>query len=193
MNFTAFFFSRYSAYVSIIILLLQILGFWQHANGAEVFQISGYYLGATPEEVGVTVESSLTVEEKLFEVEAEDVRLFFIKVQGRLRVYRIVKEEGVKQGSIKPLLDNLKAKYGMPDTQQVKTNSMKSFKGGVSISVKNRAIWNISESQEFITEIESKRVVYELIDHSPEKIKSVKRPDSMGDGEFTGEGWDSDY
>jgi len=193
MNFTTFFFSRYNAYVSIIILLLQILGLWQHANGAEVFQISGYYLGATPEEVGVTVESGLTVEEKFFEVEAEDVRLFFVKVQGRLRVYRIVKEEGVKQGSIKPLLDNLKAKYGMPDTQQVKTNSKKSYKGGVSISVKNRAIWNISESQEFITEIESKRVVYELIDHSPEKIKSVKRPDSMGDGEFTGEGWDSDY
>ncbi len=193
MNFTTFSPNRYTVYVSIIILWLLILGFWQHVNGAEGFQISGYYLGATPEEIGIKVESYLTRDEKFYETEANDVRLFFVRVQGTLRVYRIVKEVAAKQENIKSILEGLKEKYGIPDKQQVKTTSIKSYKGGINVSVKNRAIWNIAESQEFITEIESKRVIYELLEHEPEKIKPSQKPE-FKDGEgFIIEGWDPDY
>jgi hypothetical protein len=194
MSNSTFSHSSFTAYVAIIILLSSILGSWQHVNGAEVFQISGYYLGATPEELGVTVESDLTLEKKFYEAEANGVRLFFVRVQDRLRVYRIVKEEATNQNSVRPILDNLKAKYGMPDKQQIKTSSVRpSNERRYKTTVKNRALWNISESQEFIAEVESSRVVFELIDHNPEKVKIIKKPDSMGDGEFTVEGWDPDY
>jgi hypothetical protein len=60
-------------------------------------------------------------------------------------------------------------------------------------SIKNKAIWNISETQEFIAEIESKRVVYELLDHNPEKSKPQQKAGAGEGGELSTEGWDPDY
>jgi len=194
MKFTMLTCKRYRTIVPIFILFLQLFGLWQHAVGAEVFQINGYYLGATPEEIGVTVDSDLALEEKFYEAETNGVRLFFVRVQDRLRVYRIVKEETTKPNNIKSILSRLKSKYGTPDKQLIKTSSVRpKYKKDYSTSIKNKAIWNITDSQEFIAEIESERVVYELIDHNPEKFTLIQRPEATGEGGFTVEGWDPDY
>ena len=64
----------------------------------------------------------------------------------------------------------------------------------IETSVKNRAVWKISESQEFFAEVESRRIVLELIDHNPENIKTIDRPDSLSnEGFMLDEGWDPDY
>jgi hypothetical protein len=165
----------------------------QPVYGAAAYQISGYYLGATPEEVGVIVETDPRREEKFYEIEEKGVRLFFVQVEGDLRVYRIIEENAVKQDGIKSIIDSLKAKYGAPDKQQIKSVSMKSYRGGLNTSIKNRAIWNISDSQRFIAEIESKRVVYELLDNEPEKIKPPAGIESLDSQGFGGDGWDTDY
>lgn len=160
---------------------------------AEVFQIRGYYLGATPEQSGVTVDADPLLEEKYYEVEANGVRLFFIRVRERLRLYRIIREEKMKPGNVKPVLDRLKDKYGTPDKQLIKTSSVRAKnKRTYSTSVKNKAVWNINDSQDFITEIESERVVYELVDHNPEKVKVVNS-ETIGDDDYSIEGWDPDY
>ena len=194
MSFTIFTRKHYSFFGAIIILLFLSLGTRSHVFAANVFQINGYYLGATPEELGVTVESDLNLEEKFYEAEENGVRLYFVRVQDRLHVYRIVKEEPVNQNTIKSVLDKLKAQYGTPDRQQIKTSSVRpQNKMEFRTTVKNRAVWNISESEEFITEVESNRIVYELIDHDPEQIKGINKPDAIGEGEFSADGWDPDY
>ena len=172
--------------------LFCILLLWQHVYGAALYQISGYYLGATPEDVGVIIETDPEREEKFYEVEEKGVRLFFVQVEGNFRVYRIIKENSVKQEGIKSIVDDLKARYGAPDKQQIKSVSMKSYKGKLNTSIKNRAIWNITESQSFIAEIESKRVIYELLDDQPEKVKPSPGFESLDAEGFSGD-WDSDY
>jgi hypothetical protein len=52
------------------------LGLLQQAHCAPAYQISGFYLGATPDDVGVTVEIDPEQEEKYYEVETGGVRLF---------------------------------------------------------------------------------------------------------------------
>lgn len=166
----------------------------EQVYGAESFQIDGYYLGATPDQLGVTVDADPLLEEKYYEVDAGGVRLFFVRVKEHLHVYRIVKESGATQGSLTTLLDGLKQKHGTPDRQQIKTSSIRpQNQMKYRTTVKNRAIWNISESQEFIVEIESKRVVYELIDHNPEEIKIIKQSDIPENEGFTIEGWSPDF
>jgi hypothetical protein len=61
------------------------LGLLQQAHCAPAYQISGFYLGATPDDVGVTVEVDPEVEEKYFEVEISGV-LFFYKSSGYIKV-----------------------------------------------------------------------------------------------------------
>lgn len=193
MNFTCFSHGKARILLLAAVVLL-VTGLGPFAWCGEIFQINGYYLGATPEELGVTIESDLSLEEKFYEGEANGVRLFFVRVQDRLRVYRIVKEETVNQNTIKSILDKLKAQYGTPDKQQIKTSSVRpQNKTAYKTTVKNRALWDVSESQEFIAEVESNRIVFELIDHNPEKIRIINKSDSLGDGEFTVEGWDPDY
>ena len=51
----------------------------------------------------------------------------------------------------------------------------------------------VSETQDFIAEIESKRVVYELLDHNPEKSKPQQKAGAGEGGELSTEGWDPDY
>ncbi len=41
--------------------------------------------------------------------------------------------------------------------------------------------------------IESKRVVYELLDHNPEKSKPQQNAGAGEEGELSTEGWDPDY
>jgi len=174
--------------------LLFNLFLWQQAHAVETFQINGFYLGATPDQLGVTVDADPMLEEKYYETEANGVRLFFVRLKDRLHVYRIVKEEGAVQGNLTALLDNLKAKYGTPDKQQIKTSSIRpQNQKNYRTTVKNRAIWSISEAQEFIVEIESARIVFELIDHNPEAVKIIKKSDMPEDEGFTVEGWDPDY
>lgn len=170
------------------------LGLWQYADCAPAYQIGGFYLGATPEDIGVTVEVDPGLAEKYHEVEKGDVRLFFVLAKGKLRLYRIVKEEAIKSDNMQTVLDGLKRKYGAPDRQQIRTSSARpKYQKDYNITVKNRALWNINESQEFIAEVESKRVIYELIDHDPGKIKSIRQSDATGDEGFTIENWNPDY
>ena len=61
------------------------LGLLQQAHCAPAYQINGFYLGATPDDVGVTVEVDPEVEEKYFEVEISGV-LFFYKSSGYIKV-----------------------------------------------------------------------------------------------------------
>jgi hypothetical protein len=158
------------------------------------YQIDGFYLGATPEELNVKVEDDLSLEEKYYETEADGVLLFFVKVKGTFRLYRIVKEQPIKPEKIKSVLDNLKARYGTPDKQQIKTSSTRPQNRAQYITtVKNRAVWNVSETQEFIAEIESKRVVYELLDNDPENIKSSRKQDVREGEDFGAEGWEADF
>jgi hypothetical protein len=170
------------------------LGLLQQAHCAPAYQISGFYLGATPDDVGVTVEIDPEQEEKYYEVEVGGVLLFFIKVQDTLRLYRIVKEQAIEPNKVNSVLNNLKAQYGMPDKQQIKTGSVRPRnKRAYTTTVKNKAIWNISETQEFIAEIERKRAVYELLDNSPENIKSPESTEASEGGELRTEGWNPDY
>lgn len=198
MNTTSAYKKKYRRLAPFIVLVLSVLlnvAHWQNADSAESYQINGYYLGATPEEVNVRVDIDPLLEEKYYEVETKnEARLFFVRVRDNLRLYRIVKEEGTKPNNVKLILDSLKAKYGTPDKQQIKTSSVRPKRQmNYVTTVKNRAIWNISETQEFIAEIESKRVVYELIDHDPENVKASPKPGSSSDEGFTIEGWDPDY
>ena len=61
-------------------------------------------------------------------------------------------------------------------------------------TVKNKAVWKTSESQEFFAEVEAISIVLELIDHNPEKINIIQKPDSLNDeGFIIDDGWDPDY
>ena len=91
-------------------------------------------------------------------------------------MYRIVKEQAIEPNKVSSVLNNLKKRYGMPDKQQIKTGSVRPRnRKAYTTTVKYKAIWNISETQEFIAEIESKRVVYELLDNDPMKRVSSNR------------------
>ena len=73
-------------------------------------------------------------------------------------MYRIVKEQAIEPNKVNPVLNNLKKRYGMPGTQQIKTGSVRPRnKRAYTATVKNKVIWNISETQEFIAEIERKK------------------------------------
>ena len=61
------------------------LGLLQQVHCAPAYQIIGFYLGATPDDVGVTVEVDPEVEEKYFEVEISGA-LFFYKSSGYIKV-----------------------------------------------------------------------------------------------------------
>ncbi len=88
----------------------------------------------------------------------------------------------------------MKARYGTPDKQQIKTASVRPRnKASYTTTVRNKAIWNISETQEFVAEVESKRVVYELLDHDPESIKSPQNTETSENGGTSTEGWNPDY
>ena len=174
--------------------LLLIFSLWQQVHSTPFYQINGFYLGATPEELGVKGEKDFTLEEKYHEVETSGVSLFFIRIKDRFRVYRIVKEETTDPKRTKSILDSLKEKYGTPDKQQIKTSSVRpQNQKKYTTIVKNRALWNISASQEFIAEVESHRIVFELIDHNPQHIKSINQSDSFDNDGFTTEDWDPDY
>jgi len=54
------------------ILVLLNLGFGLQVIGSNTFQISGYYLGETPEELGVTFESDTDLELRFFEGDFDD-------------------------------------------------------------------------------------------------------------------------
>ena len=178
----------------IFFCLLLLLGLRQQVNSEPFYQINGFYLGATPEELGVQGEKDFTLEEKYHEVGTNGVTLFFIRVDNRFRVYRIVKEEPSEPKRTKLILDSLKEKYGTPDKQQIKTSSVRpQNQMKYSTIVKNRALWNISASQDFIAEVESHRIVFELIDNNPQHIKAINKSDSFDDEGFTIEGWDPDY
>ena len=170
------------------------MGFGQQVQCASSFHIDGFYLGATPKEVNIKVETDPLQNEKYYEVESNDVRLFFVTVKGTLRLHRIVKTQAINPNKIKSALDNLKGKYGTPDKQQIKTSSIRPpNRSSYITTVKNRAIWNISDTQEFIAEIESKQIVYELLDNDPENIKSSLKPGASEEGELGAEGCDPDY
>jgi len=169
------------------------LGLLQKGQCGTAYQISGYYLGASPDQLNIKIETDQMLEEKDYEVEANGVLLFFIKVRGTFRLYRIVKEQNIKPDKVKSVLDDLKSRYGTPDKQQIKTSSSRpQNRSRYTTTVKNKAIWNISESEEFIAEIESTRVVYELLDHNPEQSKS-RQKGSSDEGGLDAEGWDPDY
>ena len=174
--------------------VLLSLGSWQHAKSAPVYNIDGFYLGATPDDIGVTVEIDPLEEEKYYEAEANGVHLFFVKVADTLRVYRIIQEEAIVSNNVNAVLGKLKARYGIPDKQQIKTSGVRpKNRVNYTTTVKNKAIWNISETQDFIAEIESRRVVYELLDHNPENIAPPQKSDAS-ESEVSGtEGWDPDY
>ena len=178
----------------LITFLLSSVGIWQYAQCAPAYQISGFYLGATPEELNIKVEIDPLLEEKYYEVETSGVRLFFVRDQKTLRLYRIVQEQAINPNKVRTVLDNLKAKYGTPDKQQIKTSGVRPKNSArYATIVKNKAIWTISETQEFIAEIESKRVVYELIEHNPENIKPVQKIEAPENGGLSTESWNPDY
>jgi hypothetical protein len=160
------------------------------------YEINGYYLGATPEELGVTIESGLTFEKKYYEFQGKGVRLFFFRHKDNLRSYRIIGEiAGRQDQEIKSIIAKLKEKYGTPKRQNIKTTTIRRKPAmNIETSVKNRIVWIISESQEFFAEVENRRIVLELIDHNPENIKTIDRPDSLSnEGFMLDEGWDPDY
>jgi hypothetical protein len=198
MKLKGFAMKAYKILVSALFFLfcsvLLNLGLWQYALCGPTYQISGFYLGATPDELGITIEIDPLVEEKYYEVETNGVRLFFIKNQSTLRLYRIVQEQAIDPNNVTKVLDNLKAKYGTPDKQQIKTSGVRpKNKSKYTTTVKNKAIWNISETQDFIAEIESKRVLYELLDHNPEKIKPQGKIEASEGGGPSSESWNPDY
>jgi hypothetical protein len=169
-------------------------GLWQYGQCGTAYQINGYYLGASPEQLNIKIETDPLLEDKYYEVESNDVLLFFVKVRGTFRLYRIVKDQAIKPNKVKSVLDDLKSKYGTPDRQQIKTSSIRpQNRSRYTTTVKNKAIWNISETQEFIAEIESKRVVFELLDHNPEQIKPRQKAGSSEEEALDAEGWDPDY
>ena len=201
MNYKRFFFSRYNVYVSIIVLLLLSFCFGQLANAAEAFQINGYYLGATPDEIDVIVDSDFKEEEKSYEViGAGNVSLFFVRVDDKLRVSRILKEEVVKDEDMESTLNDLKVKYGIPEMQHIEASYFKTSPKIMkyTLTATNRASWNITESQEFIAWIAKGRILYELLDHDPQKPKKSQKPVPTGKDEPMdikpkSDGWESDF
>jgi hypothetical protein len=182
-------------YCLLLFVVVFLAPFYTSVAAGPVFEINGFYLGATPEELGVDVEADALLSDKYYEIDVDGVQLFFVRVKGRLRVYRIIKEEETSSQDVVALLRQLKKKYGIPDKQQIKTSSVrKKRQMKYSTVVKNKAIWKFAETNEFIAEIETSRVFFELIDHNPEQIKRITRPDFTGEEGFViDKDWDPDY
>jgi len=101
------------------------LVFLQTGQCGETYPRSGYYLGASLDQLNIKIEIDPLLEEKEYEVETNGVLLFFKKVRGTFRLYRIVKEQNIKPNKVKSVLGDLKSKYGTPDKQQIKTSSIR--------------------------------------------------------------------
>jgi hypothetical protein len=167
-----------------------------HAADPPSYEINGFYLGSTAEDLGATIEDDGFPNKKEFEAKSKGVQLFFIRTKkNEYRLYRIISEKKVEPDKINSILKKLIRKYGTPDRQQVKTVSTRpKNKAKFSTTSKNKAIWKINESQEYIVEIEPKRVVFELIDHAPENLKGPQGSgDEDSDGFTVDDNWNSDY
>jgi hypothetical protein len=201
MNCKAFYISRDKAYGVIIVLLLSHFWFGQPVNAADAFQIKGYYLGATPEELGVTVD--IDPDEQAQSLEAigtGNVSIFFVRVGEQLRAHRIIKEEVVNKEDMQSTLKKLKEQYGIPEMQHIEASYIKKSPKIMKYELisSNRALWNITESQEFIAWIEQGRIVYELLDHDPSNVKVRSKPSSTDEDEPKGDepggdGWETDF
>jgi len=62
--------------ITLLLCIMLNLGLLQQAHCSPAYQISGFYLGATPEDTGVTVEIDPLLEEKYYEVETNGALLF---------------------------------------------------------------------------------------------------------------------
>jgi hypothetical protein len=165
--------------------VLVSIGFWRDGASGPPYKIGNYYLGATPDEIGVVIEIDPESKEQYYEIEANQILLFFIKETDtdELKLYRIVKEEHFKPDRAESILSNLKSTYGTPNSQEIKSESFRPQKQYKYVTtVKNKAIWNISETQDFVAEIEKNRVTFELIDHDPEGIGSKVAPEMSEEG-----------
>ena len=159
------------------------------------YEINGFYLGSRARDFGVTFDTSKHFpDDKYYEAESKGVRLFYVRIKKEFRLYRIIKEQKITPDRINATLKKLIKKYGTPDKQQIKTVSVRpKNQRKYNTAAKNKAFWNINETQDFIVEIESKRVVYELVDKDPEKIMTAKKPAPGEEGFTVDEGWDPDY
>ena len=179
----------------LLVLLAWVLFFLGTAHAAEPisYEINGFYLGANVEDLRISLEGSEFPDKKKFEAETKGTQLFFVRVKKEIRLYRIIREQKISPDRINATLKKLIRKYGTPDKQQIKTVSIRpKYNKKYNTIAKNKAFWNINETQDFIVEIESKRVVYELIDHDPQKTQKITKP--TGDDDFTvDENWDPDY
>lgn len=186
---------RSKAIFVVFLLLCGAHGLDRHyARGAAQFEIEGYFLGATPQELNMKIENDPRADGRYHEAEAGGVKLFFVKVQGRFQLYRIIKEQDIKPDTVLTVLDNLKARYGTPDSQQIKTRSIRpQNRTNYVTTVRNRAVWNISGTQEFIAEVESTRVVYELLDKDPENVRSSKKTEAPGGDGSRSKDWKADF
>lgn len=150
-------------------------------RAAEDFTIKDYRLGTTPDELGIELE----IDEESGEVStqvmtADFVDLFFVRVGDNFRVYRIRKEEAVEKDKMDAHLQDLKTRYGIPKLQHIETSYSRvdQRKLRYVFSATNKATWKISETQEFIAWIALGRIVYELLDHDPQKNLLVSKPDT---------------
>jgi hypothetical protein len=176
---------------------------WQYAGAAEAFQVKGYYLGGTPEDFGVSLDNEEISDENTSQVMTPNfVNLFFVRVGENFRVYRIIKEEVVEEGKMDAALEDLKTSYGIPEFQHIEAAYLKAnpTKMKYVLSAKNKATWKISETQEFIAWIEKGRIVYELMDHDPQKYQIVSKPEVKEKAEPKEEeeapkekSWESDF
>lgn len=161
-------------------LLLNSCWSGQNAWAAEAFQVKGYYLGGTPEDFGVSLEGEeVSADNTIQTMTSNFVNLFFVRVGENFRVYRIIKEEVIEEEKMDAALEDLKTKYGIPELQHIEAAYIKANpkKMMYVLSAKNRATWKISETQEFIAWIEKGRIVYELMDHDPQKYQIVSKPE----------------
>ena len=157
------------------------------------YEINGFYLGANVEDLRITLKGSEFPDKKKFEAETKGTQLFVVRVKKEIRLYRIIREQKISPDRINATLKKLIRKYGTPDKQQIKTVSIRpKYNKKYDTIAKNKAFWKINETQDFIVEIESERVVYELIDHDPQKTQKITKP--TPDDDFTvDENWDPDY
>ena len=165
------------------------------AAGPVAYEINGFYLGSRARDFGITFNTAnYFPDEKYFEAESKGIRLFYFRTQKEYRLYRIIKEDKITPDRINATLKKLIKKYGTPDKQQIKTVSVRpKNQRKYNTSAKNKAFWKINETQDFIVEIESKRVVYELVDSDPEKVTKATMPAQGEDGFTIDESWDPDY
>jgi hypothetical protein len=169
-------------------LLMMCFVIVQPMGAAEDFTIKGYSLGRTPEEFGIELEINEESGEVLTQVMTADfVDLFFVRVGDSFRLYRIRKEEAVEKEKMDAHLQDLKIRYGIPKLQHIETSYSKVNPKRMRyvFSATNKATWKISETQEFIAWIALGRIVYELLDHDPQKNFLVSKPDTTVKSEPT--------